>query len=113
MFAIAMPQYAIAHVGVDLGGLAERSLGFEIIKGVKLRDSLIDKRLGLGLLAGDREVNLPHAGHQIGGMSWSVVKCLAMHRMAGGRNGRVGFGCRRGRLDRLVAASRVEETKTE
>ena len=29
--------------GVDLGGLAERSLGFEVIEGVKLRDALVDE----------------------------------------------------------------------
>ena len=73
---------------------------------MELRDALVDEGLRLGLLGGDREVDLAHAGHPVGGVSRSVVERLAVHGMAGSGNGRVGLRGRRGRLDRLVAASR-------
>ena len=53
-------------VGVDLRGLAERPLGLEVKEGMELGNSLVDERLGFGLLGGDREVDLAHAGHEVG-----------------------------------------------
>ena len=71
---------------------------------MKLADALIDEGLDFRLFAGDRKVHLAHARHQIGSVPWSVIKRLTVDRMAGGGNGRVRLGCRRGRFHRLVAA---------
>ena len=78
---------------------------------MELRDALVDELLGFGLRGRDRKMNLAHAGYEVRRMPRSVVERLAVHRMAGRRNGRVGFRCRSRRLDRLV--SREPERKRE
>ena len=72
---------------------------------MELGDALVNEGLYLGRLAGDKKVDLAHTGHQIGGVARSLIERFTMDRMAGGGNGRIGLGGRRGRLDWLIAAS--------
>ena len=49
---------------------------------MKLGDSLVDERLGLGLGGRDGEMDLALAGHEVGMMSRAVVEGLAVERVA-------------------------------
>ena len=81
----------MAQSGSRARDLAERPLGLEVPEAVQLADALIEERLGLGRLGGERGTRPSASLHQIGLLPRAFVKDLAVQRMAGvrSRSGRV------------------------
>ena len=76
-----------AKIFIEQGRLAEGTLRLVVPEAMQLADALLEEGLGLGRFGRDREMNLRHAGHQIGLLARTFVKNLAMVRMAWQRSG--------------------------
>ena len=70
-------------IGIEKSCVAERSLGFQIPKSIKLPDTLVEEFLHLWVLRGDGEMNITGSLHQIRFLTRPFVKDLAVIGMAG------------------------------
>ena len=50
---------------------------------MQLSEALIDEALDIGLLGGDREVDVPRIPHQHCGLAGALIEDLAMQRVTG------------------------------
>ena len=70
-----MPQYAMAHFGIELGGIAEGARSFVVIERVHQRQALVEIALRQGIGSGDGMMQLAKSNQKRRGIGILLLHC--------------------------------------